>query len=94
MIRPVFGYDPTVTGLPENDPIITSLYPNPNEGTFLIKGKYDKLEIINITGQRIPFSEESAGDESKKISLQAAPGLYLMQLQYKNKRETKKIIVK
>lgn len=93
MIRPVFTPgEVVIAGIPkENDPFI--LYPNPNEGTFFIKGKYDHLQIINVTGQSIKFSEEAI-DDKKRITLHGASGLYLLHLRNGTTTLVRKVIVR
>jgi hypothetical protein len=93
MIRPVFGSGDIVAGLPEEHNLVT-WYPNPNNGSFFVRGKYDHLEIVSSTGQSVSWqSEDSGGD--KKITMQSpVPGLYLMQILRGNTRKTGKLIVK
>jgi Secretion system C-terminal sorting domain len=96
MIRPVFGsgeveIDP-VTNVPREEIGIT-LFPNPNEGSFFIKGAYDQLQVFNVTGQQVNFSKESF-DTSSKISLRAASGLYLVHIRQGTSTIVKKIIVR
>lgn len=93
MIRPVFTPgEVVIAGVPkESDPF--TLYPNPSEGTFFIKGNYDHLQIINVTGQSIKFTEEAI-DDNKRINLHAASGLYLLHLRRGNTTLVRKIIVR
>jgi hypothetical protein len=93
MVRPVFGKDTIITGLPVIESYSINVYPNPNNGSFLVRGQYDQLNVITVTGQQISYVTEDLG-EDKKIILQAPPGLYIVQVRNGNARDTKKIFVR
>jgi hypothetical protein len=94
MIRPIFGSADLVTGVPEeSDRFVGSCYPNPSNGTFFIREKYDHLQIINTTGQQIPYQTENINEETK-VTLQSSPGLYLIQLRKGKFTKTNKMIIK
>jgi hypothetical protein len=92
MIRPVFGESTgPITGIDEyTKPVV--IYPNPNKGEFFVSGKYDQLNIINITGQTIAFQKEQEGDKTK-VSFQSSPGLYLLRVKNGSRVTTEKFIV-
>jgi hypothetical protein len=92
MIRPFFGAGELVTGVTDEKEVL-AYYPNPNDGTFYIQGKYDHLQIINVTGQLIPHQSEDAG-ETKKITMQSIPGLYFIQIRKGKTEKTGKLIIK
>jgi len=93
MIRPVFGSGKIILGVPEEESIV-GVFPNPNHGEFNITGDFDKLYIVNSTGQEVPFQLQSNGS-SHKVNLQhPASGLYLIKMQQGNKLRSAKIIVK
>jgi hypothetical protein len=94
MIRPVFGSMDLVTGVPEENHVSIKCYPNPNHGSFFIRGKYDHLQIINTTGQLIPFQSEDINEESKITLTSSSPGLYLIQLRVGKFTKTSKMIIK
>lgn len=93
MIRPVFGKGSIVTGLPPAEKYLINVYPNPNDGTFFVDGQYDHLQVITITGQQVRYLAEDLG-ENKKITLQAAPGLYIVHVQKGKNSEARKIVVR
>ena len=93
MIRPVFGSGDIITGIPEKQTEI-SVFPNPNTGEFYVRGKFDTLNILNITGQSILFVVQDFGTE-RKVQLQnATSGLYILKFQQGNNIQTEKIIIK
>jgi hypothetical protein len=95
MIRPVFGRGGgVVTGNPEQDSNLFTCYPNPSNGTFIVKGKYDQLQIINTTGQFIPYQSELTANEETKITIQSSPGLYLVKVSNGQLTKTIKMIVR
>lgn len=92
MIRPKFGtgvVDPT-TGIEKE--IKFSIYPNPTKGSFYIDGQVDKLEILSVTGQRVPFKAESASQRTF-IQLTQPTGLYLLRYTKNNVTKTHKLIL-
>ncbi len=91
MIRPVFGHV-VISGLEEKFNSL-SVYPNPNNGTFIIRGTYDQIQIINSTGQGIKFQEEKILEETK-ITLPYSSGLYLIKLRKGEHTQIKKMIVR
>jgi hypothetical protein len=93
MIRPRFGKATVITGI-EDDPNPVSIYPNPTQGEFYMKGRVDNLQVITLTGQRVSFRVEHMED-TKKIMLQGAtPGLYIVRYQSGSKIYTNKILVR
>ncbi|MEM6830562.1 MAG: T9SS type A sorting domain-containing protein, partial [Bacteroidota bacterium] len=92
MIRPVFS-DSTVVILAQEDvPKPTTpefnVYPNPSKGTIQIEGKYDKIELLDLSG-RILLSERNAPSHQ----LNHDPGIYLLRVYHGNDFEIKKIIL-
>lgn len=92
MIRPVFGSGAIVTGLPEEQPEL-SVFPNPNAGEFYVRGKFDTIHILSITGQSIPFKVQEVGSDQKILLQDVAAGLYILKIQQGNKIRTEKIII-
>lgn len=93
MIRPVFGsgvVDAQV-GI-EKQKLKFSVYPNPTRGNFYIGGKPDRLEILSITGQPVPFQSESDGDKTF-VQLKQPPGLYLLRFTKDHLTKTHKLVV-
>jgi hypothetical protein len=93
MIRPVFGSGEIITGIGEEGDEI-SVFPNPNAGEFYVRGEFDALHILNITGQSIPFKVQDVGSDRKILLQDVAAGLYILKVQQGNKIRTEKIIIK
>lgn len=83
------------TGLNElNSEISVQVYPNPNTGSFTIKGAQDiKIALRNQLGQVIRFIELNSGNEYKVSVSDLAKGLYYITGQNNNQRIGQKIIV-
>jgi hypothetical protein len=92
MIRPVFGNGDVNVGVPETLDAF-GVYPNPNSGEFYIHGRYDKLTVLTITGQAVPYAAQPSGDR-QKIVLNTAAGLYILKIQQGNTVATRKIVVR
>jgi hypothetical protein len=79
MIRPVFGsgdIEEVIIGVEDEQRV--SLYPNPTKDSFYIEGRYDQLQIFNLTGVAVPFEAEHPNDEKTKIILSQPAGLYIV----------------
>lgn len=87
-----------LTGVNDIDDITGfSLYPNPNKGSFIIKGKVVNngaitTEIINSIGQVIykDVIQPQAQNCQKEIQLDAPAGVYLLRLYTENNRQSLK----
>jgi hypothetical protein len=95
MIRPLFGKGVSgpVTGIPPKERMEVAIYPNPARGEFFLEGRAEIVGILSMTGQTIPFDVTDLSAEKKRVSLQAAPGLYLLKLRHGNSLRTEKIVV-
>jgi len=93
MIRPVFGSGDIVTGVEEKESEIV-IYPNPSTGEFFIRGNFDDLQILNVTGLSIPFEMYESGPDQKVRLKDVASGLYILRIRQDNKIRTEKVIVK
>ncbi|MBL7856364.1 MAG: T9SS type A sorting domain-containing protein [Cyclobacteriaceae bacterium] len=91
MIRARFGKGEVITGLPEEQHALL-IYPNPNRGEFFVQGEYDALNILNTTGQTVPYAEQPEGHRTR-ITFLSAPGLYLVNWRKGTIGGTKKIVV-
>jgi len=94
MLRPIFGEAPPVitgTGLPAgNEPI--SIYPNPFQSTFQIKGKWDDVHVYDMLGRLV---DRRNGHHTNRIDLSDQPdGIYLVKIRNQGRTTTKKIIKK
>jgi hypothetical protein len=93
MIRPRFGEATVITGI-EDEPNPVSIYPNPNQGEFYLKGPVDNLQVITLTGQPVSHRVEQVQD-TKKVMLQGAvPGLYIVRYRSGSNVYTGKILVR
>ncbi|MEJ7645404.1 MAG: T9SS type A sorting domain-containing protein [Chryseolinea sp.] len=92
MIRPVFGIGEIVLGITEEETV--GIFPNPNDGTFVINSTFDVLEIFTTTGRAVSYQLESSDGEHKVRLHQASPGLYILRIQQGNNIRAGKIIVK
>ena len=93
MIRPVFGsgsIDETVAVAEE---LKFGIYPNPTYGSFFIDERFDHLSIFSATGVAIPFDMEKQMEKTK-VTLDAAPGLYIIQLSRNHQLVTQKILLR
>jgi hypothetical protein len=95
MIRPHVqpSEPPVVPVIPEVEKGSLTVFPNPCQGTCFIRGNYDRLALLNSTGQPIPFEEEHLSDRTRLSFPTAAPGLYLLRITAGNISRTEKIIV-
>jgi len=92
MIRPRFGTGDVNTGIPEVQNPVT-IYPNPNRGSFYMKGPVDYVQVVNITGQAVELLTEDLGEE-KRITIPAAsPGLYIVRYKSGARIFTEKILI-
>ena len=73
------------------------LYPNPNDGKFLIASavseKIKKIEITNVLGQIISFNEKSIDDKIYVDIDEAVDGLYFINLITENNKYSLKTII-
>jgi hypothetical protein len=70
------------------------VYPNPNNGNFIIWSDIDvKFTIVNALGELV-FSNKAYGGEENQISLNSLPnGIYFVQCEMKGGFVSKKIII-
>lgn len=81
MIRPVFGKgDGVVTGLPVNEIEPIHYFPNPSNGRFTITGKVNQIQLYDITGKIMAFHTEQTQEGLQVNMVNAAPGLYILQM--------------
>ena len=77
-----------------NETDLLDIYPNPNNGTFFIKSKNDKIkniELHNISGQRILQKDYWQGRNTVTIDLLSS-GIYILRIRTDKKTYTMKII--
>lgn len=92
MLRPVFGFEKAVGFEDELFKDIV-LYPNPNNGEFMIKGEFEYGEIVDVLGNRV-LSFKGKGDEMQIKLLREKPGMYIMKLMREGRFKTFKFIIK
>jgi hypothetical protein len=93
MIRPVFGSADIITGVEEEQHVI-SVYPNPSSGEFYLKGEFDTVHITTITGHPVTFTLHG-GESDHMISIQnVSPGLYILKVRKGERFQTEKLIIK
>ncbi|OFY80957.1 MAG: hypothetical protein A2281_12930 [Bacteroidetes bacterium RIFOXYA12_FULL_38_20] len=94
----LYVYENGITQLGDNDAI--TIYPNPNDGKFMIKGEVNTTKNVNITifsatGNKILTLTSPNGKISREIDLSGfANGTYIVQVEFNNTHYTKKIIKK
>ncbi len=92
MIRPVFGNGDIILGVPEEETV--GIFPNPNDGTFVINATFESLQIFTATGQSVPYQIQSSGSENRVTLQHASSGLYILKIQQAKNTRAGKIIVK
>ena len=89
MIRPVFESGAILTlSTPKKQEI--TVYPNPTRGQFSINGKYDLVELLDMSG-RVLFTEKS---KTSHFISNFEPGLYLLRIHQATNQTIQKIILK
>jgi len=93
MIRPVFGNGilGTITGVVEEEKNFP--YPNPNRGVFYMEGTVQNLQIIDVAGKSVSFSQEDLLQKSQITLSNAAVGIYIIRYFNGTKWCTEKIMV-
>ncbi|MBP6730657.1 MAG: T9SS type A sorting domain-containing protein [Chitinophagales bacterium] len=73
-----------------------SIYPNPNNGTFILgienDQKFDLAELIDITG-RIVYRQNTGNQNRIQVNANLSNGMYLLRLSSAHVTHTKKIII-
>jgi hypothetical protein len=92
MIRPAFGNMPlsTVTAVEEK---LVSLYPNPNRGVFYLPPSSQGIQLIDITGRRVSFTEETFIDKKQITIGNPSTGVYIARYFNGTQWRTEKIMV-
>ncbi len=92
MIRPVLGTAPDVI-LDVERSAAGKPYPNPTAGIFYLPTEADRIQLFNLSGQSIDFTETQLADKKQIAILAPATGLYFVR--YFNQHwVTGKIVVK
>lgn len=91
MMRPRFGFGEIYSNVAEEQKPV-SIYPNPSNGEFNVKGAFDQLRVISTTGQPINTTIENDGD-NKRVQIVTSPGIYIIQYRSGAKIYTEKILI-
>ncbi len=93
MFRPIFGVgtsDPT--GLEDEAPLVA--YPNPNQGSFFLGGRADRVIVYDLMGRSIPIALTSSLEETAITLEGVVPGIYIVKAFYEGVTKTTKIMVR
>jgi hypothetical protein len=95
MVRPRFE-NAVLTSIPEPFPSRPEekvvIFPNPAQGLIWISGKYDRIEIFNITGNKMAIFERPINEAPFDLR-KYPPGLYIARIYYQGKQQIQKIIL-
>lgn len=93
MIRPLFGKGvvEVIDGI--EDEITHSIFPNPNQGNFYIDGTFDSINIYSLNGAEMSYQSERLNHHRTLITLNKIPGLYFLQIFYKDAVRSHKILI-
>ena len=92
MIRPVFGFKQAV-GFEEELFKDLKVFPNPNNGVFIIKGEFAEATLFDILGNK--FLEIPGKLDETEIKVpEEKKGLYLLKILKEGKQKTYKIIIR
>jgi hypothetical protein len=92
MLRPSFGTADPVTGIEDHEKSL-QIFPNPSKGEFYVKGKFDRMEIIMVTGQSISFTSHQEEDGQRIKISNPTSGLYILKIVSGNSLQTRKIVI-
>ncbi|MGB0524722.1 MAG: T9SS type A sorting domain-containing protein [Flammeovirgaceae bacterium] len=97
MIRPVFEFPSTVTGLDEDLAMLkqVKVYPNPTQQQVWLSGEVDQAVLYTISGKVILQKEFSnSSSEAKQMNLpQLAEGIYILKVQKGNAVIAQKLMI-
>lgn len=72
-----------------------NIYPNPNEGDFVIYSQSDQeklIKVVNSVGAEV--YKENCNKKIQRVSLNIRPGVYMLIITSDNNTVTRKIIIK
>lgn len=91
MIRPHMG-EGVISGIPEETKAARA-YPNPSGGTFYIDDEVTVLDVLSVSGQKIPVTFRWESNQTRISLNEPAPGMYILRTQKGNRVNTQKIVV-
>ncbi|NJN28088.1 MAG: T9SS type A sorting domain-containing protein [Cyclobacteriaceae bacterium] len=91
MIRPVFGFKKAV-GLEDEIFKDIKVFPNPNNGDFMVLGQFDQAIVFDLTGNVLANVKGGLSETEIRL-LQRKRGLYFLKVLKDGKYKTFKIIV-
>lgn len=95
MIRPFFGPPVPIVGIPEENTDDVALYPNPNNGAFIVTNAAKVEQAIDMTGRQVPFTTEVIDDTTNRINIhQNTPGVYILKLRKGQTFFTRKVVIR
>jgi hypothetical protein len=94
MIRPIFGESPDVEGPSgiEDRPQF-SIFPNPSNGTFYIKGHFDRMKIYSTTGMDVSYDIEKSNEGATVKVTDSVRGLFLVRITRGQATTTERILI-
>jgi type IX secretion system substrate protein len=91
MIRPYFT-NGLVSGLEERFDNIR-VYPNPTTDRVNIKGNFDRLEVVDITGRPVAYEKNNIGDQFQLIFADRSRGLVFIIIEIDGEKLVKKVLL-
>ena len=92
MIRPVFGFKEAV-GFEDELFKNISIFPNPNQGVFSIRGEFEHATLMDIMGNSI-LEIEGRDSETQLKLLNKNSGLYLIKVTKEGRQKTFKVVLR
>lgn len=95
MLRPVFEFPSTVTGLEEDLAQLKQVivYPNPSQQFFWLKGEVEQIALYTLSGIKI-LQETVNSKDNVRIDLpELSAGLYILKIQKGDAVLTQKVII-
>lgn len=83
-----------VADVKENGSLEISIFPNPSNGNFIIKGEVESVKVINALGQKVEANIQKSG-KLTNVNIERRKGLYFVQVLGINGQEvTERVIIK
>ncbi|NOS91352.1 MAG: T9SS type A sorting domain-containing protein [Cyclobacteriaceae bacterium] len=92
MMRPVFGTPEKVTSGVEPSATVKP-YPNPNSGNFYLPLRAELIQLFDLSGKAMEFTEANQVDKKQITILNPATGLYFVRY-FDQKWVTEKVLVR